>query len=1002
MRPNLRCFVLTLLGLLLSAGVAFSQGGTTPAAVVSPAAQQAIADAPEGQKRALIIGASKYTEAGKLRFTVKDAEDFRNFLVKEWKFSPNSITLLTDSAEQGFPIKKTVQKFCDAMVRDLDQNSIVVVFFSGHGARLNNEDYLAPLDADLNDIAGSCVSANKLIRDIEGKRPRQALFFFDACRNPLEDEDAKPIAIKLKHEFERFGPEKKEAEPKTDPGPEEAMLYSCEPTQFSQEDPSLKQGVFTHYLLKGLAGAPDAVQNGRITFDSLKNYVRQQVSMHVSSSNGGQQKPWGLSSNGSMTMAVKGGASPPPDMDPAAPLADMAFLLFADQKYQEALAKATEATQKNPNSARSYAILGKTYIKLGQFLLALEPLERAREINRDTPGVMDALDAVYKSRPGEALVLAREAQRLFQDKLYKEAKEQALVAAGKDPNNALAYYTLGLVYEHNAEYNDALKSLQEARRLGFTEADAAYLRVAKAKPAADIARLLFDAERLIGGGSYPEGATRAREALAQLAVGSGGDSGREALAHFWLASALEGQRSFEEAEREYQTAANLDASLGKARAGIERVRVARAQSGDVLPLARDAYRLVQLPEPEYASAVAAAKKVLESGTYSEAKAPAYALAYYVLGAGAERDSSPDAARYYLYAERFDPTLGEARVGRLRVARKAGGNPAALGEEAARLASQGKWPEAEQKAALALALDPGVGAAHYALAEAYKQYRWTADSNREYEQANRLGYTAAGPVVNQAKIAAARTGLQEAVALLGRLEYVQAANKARQALAAEDSELAHAVLLNAFVELDERKSAGEEYKWFSRNQPRISLSYVGLGLYEHQMRKQYDRAENAYQEAVNRDQMDMLAHNQLGAVYYERGAKLAQDANGNPKSGKWQEAQSWFGKAAQHYLKALELGQKQFAGDEGRYYLAAAHGNLGNVFLAQQDWNQAYQAYSTAVRLYPANARFHADLAGAYLGRGEFPAADAELQEARKLGLKHHWAFDVDPKRIRKK
>ena len=95
-------------------------------------------------------------------------------------------------------------------------------------------------------------------------------------------------------------------------GPEVAELHSCLPTETSLVgDPKdFNESVFTHYLIMGLSGDPDAEEaaSGNVTFDSLMQYVQYSVHAYAAEMND-VQTPDGRATLGGMVLAHY---NPPP------------------------------------------------------------------------------------------------------------------------------------------------------------------------------------------------------------------------------------------------------------------------------------------------------------------------------------------------------------------------------------------------------------------------------------------------------------------------------------------------------------------------------------------------------------------------------------------------------------------------------------------------------------------------------------------------------------------
>ena len=65
-------------------------------------------------------------------------------------------------------------------------DAVGLFYYAGHGVQVNNQNYLIPVDADINDegdVPIDAVSADHVLATIEDARNRLNIMFLDACRN---------------------------------------------------------------------------------------------------------------------------------------------------------------------------------------------------------------------------------------------------------------------------------------------------------------------------------------------------------------------------------------------------------------------------------------------------------------------------------------------------------------------------------------------------------------------------------------------------------------------------------------------------------------------------------------------------------------------------------------------------------------------------------------------------------------------------------------------------
>ncbi|MCI0457723.1 MAG: tetratricopeptide repeat protein [Gemmataceae bacterium] len=163
--------------------------------------------------------------------------------------------------------------------------------------------------------------------------------------------------------------------------------------------------------------------------------------------------------------------------------------LEAEGRLPEAADTLMSLVNDYPDDYLPHLALGKVLPRLGEFRLAEQHLEKARELAPDKIHVHYLLSLVFLQQ-GEALKLARggdgqKAQALF-EKTIKAAREVLAV----NPNYGWAYMPLGLALKHLGKTSEAVTALRQAvhrspefadlhRFLGETLAEVGELREAR-------------------------------------------------------------------------------------------------------------------------------------------------------------------------------------------------------------------------------------------------------------------------------------------------------------------------------------------------------------------------------------------------------------------------------------------------------------------------------------------------------------------------------------------
>jgi hypothetical protein len=126
------------------------------------------------ERIALVIGNSNYKDLGTLKNTPNDARAMGNSL-RELGYN---VTLVLDASEGD--MRKSVRKFSS----DSDKSSLALVFYAGHGAQVNGENYLLPVDMEIpkteSDIQLQGFKVDDLINSL---RSKTKVVFLDACRD---------------------------------------------------------------------------------------------------------------------------------------------------------------------------------------------------------------------------------------------------------------------------------------------------------------------------------------------------------------------------------------------------------------------------------------------------------------------------------------------------------------------------------------------------------------------------------------------------------------------------------------------------------------------------------------------------------------------------------------------------------------------------------------------------------------------------------------------------
>jgi hypothetical protein len=128
-------------------------------------------------RKALVVGNGAYLNLPKLENPTRDARAIAEVLQK----MGFAVTLVLDASETN--MRHAVRKFAS----ESERADISLVFYAGHGAQVNGENYLLPVDMDVArteaDIQLTGLKVDDLVNSIQSNTK---VIFLDACRdNPV-------------------------------------------------------------------------------------------------------------------------------------------------------------------------------------------------------------------------------------------------------------------------------------------------------------------------------------------------------------------------------------------------------------------------------------------------------------------------------------------------------------------------------------------------------------------------------------------------------------------------------------------------------------------------------------------------------------------------------------------------------------------------------------------------------------------------------------------------
>ncbi|MBR9921883.1 MAG: peptidase C14 caspase catalytic subunit p20 [Bacteroidetes bacterium] len=218
---------------------------------------------------AVVIGISSYNHMPTLRYTDDDAYKIYAFLK-----SPEGGALADDQIriliDEDATRDNIVQTMNDVFMR-AGENDLVMLYYSGHGLK----GAFLPIDFDGFNNRLEHEEINRILEECPAK---YKLCIADACHS------GSLLAMKSGELGNVLG-KYYESLAQADPGT--ALIMSSKSEETSLESSGLRQGVFSHFLIRGLKGEADSNANGIISVQELYEYVHRSVKKYT----GNRQSP---------------------------------------------------------------------------------------------------------------------------------------------------------------------------------------------------------------------------------------------------------------------------------------------------------------------------------------------------------------------------------------------------------------------------------------------------------------------------------------------------------------------------------------------------------------------------------------------------------------------------------------------------------------------------------------------------------------------------------------
>ncbi|OYD86654.1 peptidase C14 [Nostoc sp. 'Peltigera membranacea cyanobiont' 213] len=225
---------------------------------------------------AIAIGINQYDYLQPLNYAKRDALLMQEFLSNEAGFE-RIFFFSDDSPELAGKSTRPTRTNLLRVLRQLFDNPFMGAgdnfwfFFSGHGIRYADRDYLMPCDGDPEDIENTAIAINFVSERLRRCGADNVVLILDACRNEGK-KTGEGIGRQTAEEARQQGV---------------ISIFSCIPQEYSYEIEALQQGAFTTALLEGLG-----IQGKCATVERLEQYLKFRVPELVRQYKNTRQTPY--------------------------------------------------------------------------------------------------------------------------------------------------------------------------------------------------------------------------------------------------------------------------------------------------------------------------------------------------------------------------------------------------------------------------------------------------------------------------------------------------------------------------------------------------------------------------------------------------------------------------------------------------------------------------------------------------------------------------------------
>ena len=206
----------------------------------------------------MIVGASRYEHFESLKYTDDDAYRVYAFLrsPEGGAVPEDHIRLFIDESA----IADNIYKGLDEIIAMAGSDDVVLVYLAGHGL----QGFFVPTNSDGYQ---NRVEYEEIKSRLANCEAHQKLVIADACYSGSLLAAKTPLFESVDLFYKKLASS----------GGGTAFLLSSKSEEYSLESQGLRQGIFSHFLIKGLQGAADRNADKMISLNELYTFVYEKV-----------------------------------------------------------------------------------------------------------------------------------------------------------------------------------------------------------------------------------------------------------------------------------------------------------------------------------------------------------------------------------------------------------------------------------------------------------------------------------------------------------------------------------------------------------------------------------------------------------------------------------------------------------------------------------------------------------------------------------------------------